>query len=327
MFTKPMIIAEIGNNHEGSFDIAKKLIIEASKAGVDAVKFQTFEPELFQNSLDKKRFNKLKKFKLSKEHFIKLSHIARKKKLKFISTPLDLKSAYFLRDKVDFIKIASGDNQYYELIDHVLKFNKKTIFSTGLLDQNNLKTFINLIKKKSKKFNNIYFLHCISCYPAKIQNVNLERINFIRKLSVKNVGYSDHTIGLSAALASVFYNVKVIEKHFTLDNNFSNFRDHKLSLNPKDMSKLVLIINDLAKLKMNYNPKISFEERKNINLMRRSYYAKKEIKKGRLFTNETVKCVRPKVKNGFYLNSQIIGKTAKKNIKPNFPITKKDIAF
>lgn len=327
MFCKPLIVAEIGNNHEGKFEIAKKLILEAFKAGVDAVKFQTFEPNLYVNGKDKKRIKLLEKFKLSDENFIKLSQIAKKKKIKFISTPFDIKSAHFLKDKVDMIKISSGDNQYLELIDEVLKFNKKTIFSTGLLDKKELKKFIFLIKKKSKNFNNISFLHCVSSYPANIEDINLQRINFIKKLNVKNVGFSDHTIGISAPIASLFFGVKIIEKHFTLDNNFSNFRDHKISLNPNDMSKLVSMINDISKIKSNFNPRISKNENDNIFLMRRSFYAKKEIKKNTFLTNADIKYVRPKIKNSFNLSSQIIGKKALRDIKLHNPITKIDIKF
>ena len=278
MLKKPFIIAEIGNNHEGSFSTAAKLVEEAAKAGVDAIKFQTFEPDQFINSSEKKRFKTLKKFKLSDQNFIDLAKIAKNKKLKFISKSLDIRSVYFLKDKVDMFKIASSDNNYYYLINLVLSFKKTTIFSIKL-DSNELKKFLKYVKNKSKNFNDNYFLHCVSSYPTNLKHTNLERINFIKKLNIKNVGFSDHTVGLSASLASFFYGVKVIEKHFTLDNNFSKFRDHKLSLNPKDMAKLVSTINDFADLQTKYNPKLSEDERKNILSMRRSFYAKKNIKK------------------------------------------------
>ena len=142
---KTFIIAEIGNNHEGSFDIACKLIKEAKKTGVDAVKFQTFKTEDFITPNDKERFKRLKKFELSYEQFVKLSVIAKKNDLKFISTPLDIKSAYFLNNIVDCFKIASGDNNYYNLIKTVLNFNKTTFISTGLLDFFEVKNLLKFI--------------------------------------------------------------------------------------------------------------------------------------------------------------------------------------
>ena len=325
MLSKPFIIAEIGNNHEGNFLTAVKLVEEAAKAGVDAVKFQTFEPNEFINGKEKKRLKFLKKCKLSDESFIKLAKIAKKRKIKFISTPLDFKSAHFLKDKVDMIKIASSDNNYYDLINLVLSFKKTTIFSTGLLDSNELKKFLIYVKSKSKNFNDNYFLHCVSSYPTNLKNANLERINFIKKLNIKNVGFSDHTVGLSASLASFFYGVKVIEKHFTLDNNFSKFRDHKLSLNPKDMAKLVSMINDFTDLQTTYNPKLSKDERKNILSMRRSFYAKKKILKKTILTNDHIKFVRPAKKNSFNLSSQLIGKRIIRDLKQHTLIKKEDI--
>lgn len=327
MNKKPFIIAEIGNNHEGNFNNAVKLIEEAVKAGVDAVKLQTFEPDQFINAKEKKRLKLLKKFKLSDENFIKLAALAKKKKVKFISTPLDLRSAYFLKDKVDIIKISSGDNNYYDLISEVLKFKKKTIFSTGLLKKNELKKFLKFIKDKSKNFDKNYFLHCISSYPAEINDVNLERINYMKKLNILNVGFSDHTIGLSSALASFFYGVKIIEKHFTLDNNFSKFRDHKLSLNPQDMKKFVSIINDFANIKSTYDPNLSKNESKNIFNMRRAFYAKRNIRKNTILTKDDIKFVRPAKKNSFNLSSQLIGKKVIRDLKVNTYINKKIIKY
>lgn len=325
MLKKPFIIAEIGNNHEGNFSTAVKLVEEAAKAGVDAVKFQTFEPDQFINSLETKRFKTLKKFKLSDQNFINLAKIAKNKKLKFISTPLDIRSAYFLKDKVDMIKIASSDNNYYDLINLVLTFKIPTIFSTGLLESNELKKFLRYVKNRSKNFNDNYFLHCVSSYPTTLNNVNLERINFIKKLNIKNVGFSDHTVGFSAPLASFFYGVKIIEKHFTLDNNFSKFRDHKLSLNPKDMAKLVSMLNDFSDLQTTYNPKLSKDESKNILSMRRSFYAKKKILKKTILTKDHIKFVRPSKKNSFNLSSQLIGKRIIRDLKEHTHIKKEDI--
>ena len=118
------IIAEIGNNHEGSFQTAVKLINSAHKCGVDAVKFQTFKTEKFISSSNIENFNKYKNFELSHDEFYKLSIIAKKKRLKFISTPFDLESAEFLNNIVDAFKIASGDNNYFELIKKVLVLKK-----------------------------------------------------------------------------------------------------------------------------------------------------------------------------------------------------------
>jgi sialic acid synthase SpsE len=178
---KTFIIAEIGNNHEGSFNVACKLIKEAKKAGVDAVKFQTYRTEDFIHIKEIKRFRKLKKFELTKEEFYKLSFLAKNNNLKFISTPFDINSAVFLNKIVDCFKVASGDNNYYQLIETILKFNKATLISTGLL---NFKEVLNLYKFiKNKKFNTskLAFLHCVSSYPVPNYEANLLSIKFLKK--------------------------------------------------------------------------------------------------------------------------------------------------
>ena len=142
---KPFIIAEVGNNHEGRFEIAKKLILKASQAGVDAIKFQTFITEKFINKEDINRFKQLKKFELSHKQFLTLKKLANKKNLKFISTPLDISSANFLAKNADIIKIASGDNNFFPLLDIVLKSNKPIIISTGMTNNQNIKSLINYI--------------------------------------------------------------------------------------------------------------------------------------------------------------------------------------
>ena len=143
-----LIVAEIGNNHEGSFNLAKKLIVKAAQSGVDAAKFQTFKTEEFINDLDQIKYKRYKKFELTKEEFYKLSKFAKSKKLIFISTPLDIQSAVFLNKCVDYFKISSGDNNYFQLIGKVLSFKKPIIISTGLLNNSGIKDILKLIKKE-----------------------------------------------------------------------------------------------------------------------------------------------------------------------------------
>ncbi|MDC1077865.1 N-acetylneuraminate synthase family protein, partial [Candidatus Pelagibacter sp.] len=161
---KTFIIAEVGNNHEGNISVAKKLINLASKAGVDAIKFQTFITEKFINKDNKKRFNQLKRFELSFKQFKILKDLANKKKLKFVSTPLDLKSANFLIKNSDIIKVASSDNNFFPLLDIILKSKKKVIISTGMTSIKNILNLISYISKKigtKKMIERISLLHCV----------------------------------------------------------------------------------------------------------------------------------------------------------------------
>ena len=241
---KVFIVAEIGNNHEGSFEVAKNMINEAAAAGVDAVKFQTFIPEQFVSLKDQSRLNRLRSFQLSHKQFRDLSKVAKNKGLIFFSTPLDIKSAKFLNTIQPIFKISSGDNNFYSLIDTVANFAKPMIVSTGATDVKSLQKVYNKISKirssKKKCHLSLAFLHCVSSYPVPNEQVNLASIIYLKKLFPDVVvGYSDHTLGINAAVSSVVAGARIVEKHFTLDKNYSDFRDHQLSADPGEMSMMV----------------------------------------------------------------------------------------
>ena len=297
---RTFIIAEIGNNHEGNFSLAKKLIDEAKKCQVDAVKFQTIIPEkyIYKENID--RLIQLKKFQLSYEDFKKLSVYAKKKGLIFISTPFDLDSAKYLNKIQNIFKVSSGDNNFYPLLETIAKFNKTIILSTGLRNLNEIKkirAFINNVWKKKKKNNKkLILLHCVSSYPVNDEFANINSISYLKEKFKKNIiGYSDHTIGLSASIGAVYLGAKVIEKHFTINNNYSKFRDHKLSLNPKNMKILVEEIRKAEKILGKKNKIPSQDEKKNINLFKRAIAVNKNIKKGKKININDLIWVRSKI--------------------------------
>jgi sialic acid synthase SpsE len=322
---KSFIIAEIGNNHEGSFNAACKLIKKAKDAGVDAVKFQTFQTRNFVNKFDAKRFNRLKKFELTKEEFYKLSLLAKSYDLKFISTPFDINSAIFLNKIVDLFKISSGDNNYFDLIEKVLKFNKSTIISTGLLNYSKINHLYKFIKKINFNISKLGLLHCVSSYPTPNKQANLSSISFLRKKFSIAIGYSDHTIGESASLVAVALGAKIIEKHFTLDNNYSRFRDHKISLNPKNMKYLIDSIRSIEEM-MGVEQKIVQScEKKNINSMRRSIYSSRFIPRNSRIDLNDILIVRPFASLEPNKIAKVVGKINKKNIKSDEPLFLKDL--
>ena len=311
---KPLIIAEIGNNHEGIFNNALKLIDAAKKSGVDAVKFQTFKTDLYYSNYDKKRVKRLKKFELSFDQFSKLAKYAKKKNLLFISTPLDLKSLDHLKKIVDIIKISSGDNNFNDLIKNSVKSNKELIISTGLTSLKEIES----LKKFIQNLNSIkktYFHHCVANYPVDPKNANLNFILKLKKIFKDNIGYSDHTLGIDACLISFMLGSLIIEKHFTLDKSFSNFRDHAISADPKDMSQLVKKIEMYRELMNNKKEKYLNCESKERTLFRRSYYFNKNLVKNTIIRANDIIPLRPG--NGIQLNKKnlIINKKTIKNVK------------
>ena len=173
---KVMIVAEIGNNHEGSVELGRQLVDKAADAGVDAVKFQTFKTGTFVSPHDVDRFNRMKSFELTTENFEELAVRAKNNGLLFISTPLDIPSATFLIKIVDALKIASGDNTFHPLIELVSKSDKPIILSTGFADEEQIKFSASLIKNNRPMRTSYYglaLLHCVSAYPVNPSDANL----------------------------------------------------------------------------------------------------------------------------------------------------------
>ena len=325
---KVFIIAEVGNNHEGNFSIAKKLVRLAAKAGADAIKFQTFKTENFIRKKDINRFKQLKKFELSYEQFKSLKKLAHIKKIKFISTPLDLESADFLIKNADLIKIASGDNNFFPLIEKVLKSKKSIIISTGMINILQIKDLTNYIYKvigKKSAVKRIALLHCVTSYPVEDEFANLRSVEYLIKNSKLTIGYSDLTIGNEACIAAVAMGAKIIEKHFTINKKFSKFRDHALSADYIDLKNIVSGIRKVEKQLGRFNKEIQKPEKKLIKIVRRAAYANKDIFPGEKLTTENINFLRPARTENFLELNKIIDKQLKKRTTSNKIIRLKNL--
>jgi N,N'-diacetyllegionaminate synthase len=292
-----LVIAEIGNNHEGNMDIAIRLIREAARCGLDAVKFQTYKTEFFVNPSDTERYERMKSFELSYSQFTELADFAHSLGLLFISTPLDLESAKFLDSIVDAFKIASGDNDFFPLIDEVMKTGKPVILSSGASEQKQLKKtlfYISELIKQNKRTCGLGILHCVSCYPVPEEQTGLLAIRtLIEDYPDCTIGYSDHTTGIDAAIASVATGAKIVEKHFTLDKQFSSFRDHQLSADPADMQEMMKRIRTTSRM-MGSGRKIIQPCEEVMNpVIRRSIAAKRNLKAGHLIEWDDLMWIRP----------------------------------
>tara|TARA_B100000427_G_C15487144_1_gene585857 strand:+ start:600 stop:1610 length:1011 start_codon:yes stop_codon:yes gene_type:complete len=314
---KVFIIAEIGNNHEGDLKLAKEMISLAAEAGADAVKFQTFNTEYYISNSDMQRFELLKSFELSKDDFKMLREHAKDKKLSFISTPFDIESSIFLNEIVDAIKISSSDNNFFPLLKTVAYGKKPIIVSTGLINIKEIEKTINYIIAKANNIiskDKLALLHCVTSYPVEYQYANLNAIKTLRGNFDVTVGYSDHTIGINASIASVGLGARIIEKHFTKDKNQSEFRDHKISANPDEFYRMVQSIREVE-LMLGSGEKIPQPPEKKIKLsVRRSIVARHDIKKGTLLSEDDINWVRPGGGISSEYTSNVIGKRLKEDI-------------
>ena len=300
------IIAEAGVNHNGSIDLAKKLIDVASAAGANAVKFQTFKAKNLatknlekanyqKNTTDQKetQFNMLKKLELSKEMHLELINYSKNKDIKFLSSPFDHDSIELLKDLgLEIFKIPSGEITNLPYLRLIGKLNKKIILSTGMSNMNEVKNALDVLVSSGTKKNNITVLHANTEYPTPMEDVNLRAMVIIGKELDVNFGYSDHTLGIEVDIAAVVLGASIIEKHFTLDCNMEG-PDHKASLEPDQLKKMVISIRNIEKALGDGIKKPSKSELPNIQIVRKSIIAKIKIKKGEILNENNLTVKRP----------------------------------
>lgn len=319
---KVLIIAEIGNNHEGDFAVAKEMLQQAASSGVDAVKFQTVIAKEFVNPTQTDRLARMSQFELSQDQFAQLASLARDAGVLFLSTPLDLPSADFLMDHVDAFKIASGDITFFPLIEKISLSGKPVIMSTGASTIEEIKRTVDFITSKTDK--ELGILHCVSNYPVPVEEINLRSIPCLQQQFPKNtIGFSDHTLGIDACVAAVALGARIVEKHFTLDKNFSDFRDHQLSADPADMKELVNRIRMIEPMLGKNEKAVQPCEVEMVHALRRSVTFRSDQPQGHILSAADLVCMRPG--NGIEPGSESewIGKTVSQDVKAGDLLDKK----
>lgn len=299
-----MIIAEAGVNHNGSLGLAKKMVDAAKEAGVDYVKFQTFNPEkLVSKYAEKAEYQKeatgsdetqlqmLQKLTLTEDNFLSLRDYCREVGIGFISTPFDIDSIAFLETfDMDFWKVPSGEITNLPYLEAIARTKRKVVMSTGMCDMNEIQATIEVLEKNGTT--DITLLHCNTQYPTPYEHVNLSAMNSIRDALHKEVGYSDHTQGIEVPIAAVAMGATVIEKHFTLDKNMEG-PDHKASLNPVELQQMVMAIRNIEQAIGNGLKVPSSSEMANKAVARKSIVASRDIKQGEVFSEENLTTKRP----------------------------------
>lgn len=300
---KVLIIAEAGINHNGSLDIAKKMVDTAKECGADIVKFQTAKLDsLVSKTAHMAEYQKknigteetqkemLSKLLLSFDEFVELADYCKRVGVLFLSTPFDIESIRFLNCMQDIWKVPSGEITNYPYLVEIGKTKKKVILSTGMAEMNEIQDAIDVLKENGTE--DITILHCTTEYPAPIQDVNLNVMQTIREAFGYPVGYSDHTQGIEVDLAAVALGATVIEKHFTLDRNLPG-PDHKASLEPSELKAMVEGIRKIEIALGSYKKRPSEIEMKNKLVARKSIVARKAIKAGEELTEDNITTKRP----------------------------------
>lgn len=304
MENKVLIIAEAGVNHNGDIEIAKRLIEEASKAGADIVKFQTYHTEklvcknaqkaayqMERTDETETQYDMLKKLELSIEmHYTLIEH-CRKCNIRFLSTPFDEDSVNMLEKiGMDMYKIPSGEITNFPYLKKIGSLQKDIILSTGMSTINEVRAAVDILKRSGTK--KISILHCNTQYPTPMKDVNLHAILTLKDELGLPVGYSDHTKGIEVPIAAVALGATIIEKHFTLDKDMEG-PDHKASADPVEFKNMVAAIRNIEQALGNGVKEPTESEKANINIVRKSIVAKRKILKGELFTKENITVKRP----------------------------------
>ena len=301
---KTLIIAEAGINYNGDVLLAKRLIDVAADAEADLIKFQTFfaknivtrsvskaDYQYESTDRDESQYAMLEKLELTEEMHRELIKYSQQRGIGFFSTGFDIASVDMLirLGQVRF-KVPSGEITNLPLLRHIGKQNKEVILSTGMSDLNEVGNAIKSLEDAGTTRSKITALHCTTAYPAPIDDVNLSAMLSIQKAFGVSVGYSDHSEGIEVAIAAVALGAKIIEKHFTLDKTLPG-PDHKASLEPDDLKKMITAIRNIELALGDGVKKIMPSELKNRQVARQSIVAKANIKKGEALseTNITTK--------------------------------------
>lgn len=298
------IIAEAGDNHNGSFKNALKLVDKAVEAEADCVKFQTFITERVISKYaemadyqkentrsDKSQYEMVKELELSFDKFRKIKNYCDSKNIMFLSTPFDLESIEFLEElDLPFWKIPSGEITNLPYLEKIARTKKPVILSTGMCNMDEISEALRILKENGTK--SITLLQCNTEYPTPIEDVNLRAMKRLSETFNIPVGYSDHTVGIEVSIAAAALGAVVLEKHFTLDKNMEG-PDHKASLEPDEFSQMVKCVRKIEKALGSSEKKMSKSEEKNKSIARKSIVAKKDIKKGEVYTPENLDIKRP----------------------------------
>lgn len=336
-----LIIAEAGVNHNGSLEIAKRLIEIAADAGVDVVKFQTFKASNIVSSIAKKadyqkgnmkydtndsQFSMLKKLELTySDHLILIEH-CKKHNINFLSTAFDLESIDMLVGfGLEQYKIPSGEITNLPYLQKIGKLKKEIIISTGMSTLEEVEDAISVLMENGTERKKITVLHCNTEYPTPMQDVNLRAMLTLKQRLDIKIGYSDHTLGIEVPVAAVALGAQIIEKHFTLDRNMEG-PDHLASLEPDELKAMVKAIRNIElALSGNGEKEPSSSEIKNKTIARKSIHLKSSLPAGHIITKQDLEMKRPGDGISPMQINEVIGRTIKEQLPQEHKLSFKNL--
>jgi N,N'-diacetyllegionaminate synthase len=294
--TQSLIIAEIGVNHEGDEDVAAQLVSKAKQAGADVVKFQTFEVDRYISKVQPERHERIARFGLSREAFLRLAALSAELGILFFSTPFGLDDVDFLAPLCPMLKISSGDITFLPLISRAACTGKPLMISTGASTREEITAAIATVldeRPNAREDGSVMLMHCVSAYPTPPEEAHLRNIGWLAREFGLPVGYSDHTLGIKACELAVALGAVAVEKHFTYRKENQVFHDHLISADPGDLRELVTAIRQAETLLGQSGRRVGPSEEKLLTNIRRSLGAAINIPSGVPVRAEWLTFLRP----------------------------------
>ncbi len=319
-----VIIAEIGVNHQGDFEEAKKLLDLAATTGADAVKFQSYTPARFISADTPERLDRVTRFGLTEEQFKELSERAKEKGLTFISTPVTEDWVERLDAYCPVFKIASGDVDFEPVIRAAAQTGKPVIISTGTATEEEVAQAISWVREEVGAENlkdRLAILHCVSAYPTPMDQANVQSVAYLKDKFGLTTGYSNHVIGTDACLAAVALGAQIIEVHFTDKKTDRDFHDHTLSFEPEDVRQFIEMANNI-RASLGAYTKQPLECEGNVKNFRKGVVAARDLEVGTTLSEQDLMFARPGTQFLSGEVNQLIGKTLTKPFKAGESLTR-----
>jgi N,N'-diacetyllegionaminate synthase len=334
---RTLIIAEIGVNHNANWELAKAMIRSAADSGADVIKFQTAIPELVQTKsapmaeyqvantgFQETQLEMSKKLHFAHETYPRLKDEVEKFGKVFMSSAFDLNSLNLLASMGETTyKIPSGEITNLPYLRRIGRIAKKILLSTGMSTFSEVSDAVNVLTSSGANREDITVLQCNSEYPTPFCDVNLSAMISMGKSLELEYGYSDHTLGIEAAIAAVALGASIIEKHFTIDKKLTG-PDQKVSLEPRSFKLMVNSIRNIELALGDGVKRPSSSELKNKNIVRRSIFTSRSIASGEVLKMDDLVVLRPAIGISPMFIDNIIGKISKHDLSAQYPLSVED---
>lgn len=317
----PLLISEIGGNHEGDFEVAKRMAQLAIDCGSDCVKFQLYTGDTLVSPVESPtRHQHFKKFELSQDQHLHLAQMCRSAGVLYNASVWDLKMLDWIDEYLDFYKIGSGDLTAWPVLKVFVERNKPILLSTGLANLQEVLDTVEFIQATNPNYKDpdmLCIMQCTSMYPIPLSDANLNVITTYRKATGLSVGYSDHTEGMDALKVAAVMGASVLEYHFTDTRKGKEFRDHKVSLTAGEVVELKAELLKIAALKGSDIKRPEMSELKNNHHIsfRRAVYLNRDVNKGEVIKESDLVYLRPAHGTQARHSHLVVGARALRDIK------------